>query len=205
MPKAELISAAEFARRQNISAEMVRKAKRQGVFEGALVNVPGRKKPLLKYKLAVRFYNSRLDPNFRKAKQTPQKKAKGGNGKPKAEGDQTFISARAKVEKYKARELKLKHEINAGLWIKKTEVADNAFRAARLARDGFQTIPARVSALVAAETSANRCFAIINKEIKQVLDDFVDQLKRLSKGGLYCFFRGSVYKNRAGGAKGAYV
>ena len=99
MPKAELISAAEFARRQKISAEMVRKAKVQGVFKGALVKVPGKKKPLLKYKLAVRFYNSRLDPNFRKDRQTPQKKAKGGNGKPRPTGDKTFVAARRDVEK----------------------------------------------------------------------------------------------------------
>jgi hypothetical protein len=183
MPKAELISAAEFARRQKISAEMVRKAKAQGVFEGALVKVPGKKKPLLKYKLAVRFYNSRLDPNFRKARQTPQKKAKGGNGKPpKASGDQTFVAARRDVEKYKAAELKLKHEINKGLWVKKADVADKAFKASRLMRDSFLNVPARISALVAAESEQSQCYRIINDEIKQALDEFIRQLKTIGKG-----------------------
>lgn len=187
MSKAELISAAEFARRQNISAEMVRKAKIQGVFEGALIKVPGKKKPLLKYKLAVRYYNARLDPQFRKALQTPQKKAKGGNGKPrgrppKDSGDKTFVAARRDVETYKAAALKLKHEINKGLWLKKADVADQAFRASRLMRDSLLNIPARVSALVAAESEQSQCYRIIHKEIKQALDEYIRQLKTIGKG-----------------------
>lgn len=190
MPKAELVSAAEFARRQNISAEMVRKAKVQGVFKGALVKVPGKKKPLLKYKLAVRFYNARLDPNFRKERQTPQGKAKGkGKGKAPGNGDvrgraggKTFVSARAEVEKYKAAELKLKHEISKGLWLKKADVVDKAFRAARLMRDTFQQIPARISALVAAESDQAQCYRIIKDEVTEALNEYVRQLEDL-KGG----------------------
>lgn len=191
MAKAELISFAEFARRQKISPQMVSKADKQGVFNGALVDIPGRKKPLLKYKLAVRFYNSRLDPNFRKALQTPQKKSKkkkGGNGKPPGRsggqekpGGQSFVSARADVEKYRAAELKLKHEINRGLWLKKSDIADKAFKAARLARDSFLNIPARVAALVSAESDQNRCYKIIHDEIKDVLNEFVRQLKQMAK------------------------
>ena len=184
MSKAELVSAAEFARRQKISAEMVRKAKTQGVFEGALVKVPGKKKPLLKYALAVRYYNARLDPTFRKANQTPQKKAKGGNGKPVGPaGGKSFVGARAKVEKYRAKELKLKHEINQGLWIRRAEVNDRAFRAARMARDNFLNVPARISALVAAETDQSQCYRLIHDEIKDVLNEFVRQLEGLAKGG----------------------
>jgi hypothetical protein len=188
MPKAELINAAEFARRQKISAEMVRKAKAQGVFEGALVKVPGKKKPLIKYKLGVRFYNARLDPTFRKVNQTPQGKGKPkgkapGNGDPKGRGGgKTFVGARAKVEKYKAADLKLKHEIHKGLWLKKSDVADKAFKAARLMRDTFQNIPSRVSALVAAESNQAQCYRIINDELKEALNEFVRQLKGLAKG-----------------------
>ena len=184
MPKAELVSAAEFARRQKISAQMVLKAKAQGVFEGALVKVAGKKKPLLKYKLAVRFYNARLDPKFRKQYQTPQKKtkAKGGNGKPKQTADgKTFVGARAKVEKYKAKELQLKHEINQGLWIKRADVADQGFKAARLARDSFLNIPSRTAALVAGETDQHKCFRIIHREIKEVLDEFIRQINQIAK------------------------
>lgn len=170
---------------------MVTKARKQGVFEGALVEVPGKKKPLLKYKLAVRFYNSRLDPNFRKARQTPQKKTrakKGGNGRPprsapgrEKPGGQSFVSSRAEVEKYKAKELKLKHEINQGLWLKKADVADKAFKAGRLARDSFLNIPSRIAALVSAESDQHRCYKIIHDEIKEVLNEFVRQLKQMAK------------------------
>jgi hypothetical protein len=185
MPKAELVSAAEFARRQKISAEMVRKAKAMGVFKGALVDIPGKKKPLLKYKLAAKFYEARLDPNFRKARQTPQKKTKakpkGGNGtKAKKAGGTTFVSARAEVEKYKAAEYRLKHEINAGLWLKKSDVEAKAFRAGRLMRDNLLNIPARTSALVAAESDQSRCYQLIHDEVKAALDEYIRQLEAIT-------------------------
>ena len=185
MPKAELVSAAEFARRQKISAEMVRKAKRDGVFKGALADVPGRKKPLLKYKLAVRYYEARTDPTRRKALQpTGGKKAKGGNGDGKKRvGDKSLVEVRTRSEKYKAADLKLKHEINAGLWVKKADIADKAFRAGRMARDALFNIPARTAALVSAESDQNACFKIIHGEVKQVLEDFIEQLSKLAEGG----------------------
>ncbi|GAH17836.1 unnamed protein product, partial [marine sediment metagenome] len=98
-------------------------------------------------------------------------------------GGKTFVGARAEVEKYKAAELRLKHEINKGLWLKKTVVVDKAFRAARLMRDTFQNIPARISALVAAESDQAQCYQIVNNEIKEGLTEFVRQLKGLAKGG----------------------
>ena len=183
MSKTELVSPAEFARRMKVSQEMVRKAHSRGVFKGAIVQPPpGKKRIKLKYKLAVRYYNARLDPTFRKENQTPQKKSKGGNGaKPKTGGGKTIVEAKAEVEQYKAAELKLKHEINKGLWVKRDEVNDLAYRIARLARDNFLNIPARVSALMAAETSQTRCFGILHKEIKTVLDEMVEQLGQISK------------------------
>lgn len=166
---------------------MVSKAKRQGVFDGAVVDQPGKRRKLLKYRLAVRYYNARLDPNFRKDRQTPQKKSK-GNGKGAAPitakakaGGKTFVDARADVEKYKAAELRLKHEINKGLWLKKSDVTEKAFAAARLMRDTFQNIPSRISALVAAESDQAQCYQIINVEIKEALNEFVRQLEGLGK------------------------
>ena len=182
MPKAELVTSAEFAKRMNLSRNMVSRAKAQGVFEGALVDQPGKKRKLLTYKLAVKYYNSRLDPAFRKARQTPQKKAKGGNGKPaKASGEKSFADARADVERLKADELRFKSEERKGLWVKKADVADKAFRAARLMRDSLLNIPARISALVASESEQSQCYRIVHDEIKQALDEFVRQLKTLRK------------------------
>ena len=115
-----------------------------------------------------------MDPNFRKARHTPQRKTK-------AKGGKTFVCARAEVEKYKAAEYKLKHEINQGLWLKKSDVAEKAFMAARLMRDSLLNIPARISALVSVESDQNQCFQILNKELKSVLDEYVSQLKALGK------------------------
>ena len=183
MAKAELVSAAEFARRLKITSEAVRQAKDAGVFKGALVQLPGRVHPLIKYKLGVRYYESRLDPTFREMAKVG-KKTKGGNGKPGKKAKQpgkTLIDARAEVQEYRAKELKLKHEINAGLWIKKKDVADQAFRAGRLARDNILNIPSRLAALLAAESDQSRVFGMLHKELKAVLDEFVDQLAQIAK------------------------
>lgn len=50
-------------------------------------------------------------------------------------------------------------------------------------RDSLLNIPARISALVAAESDQNRCYRIINKELREVLDDYTSILNSIADKG----------------------
>jgi hypothetical protein len=189
MPKPKAIAKphtgtlADFAAAAKISKQMASKLKIMGVFKGALIKQTGKKRVLVDIDKALKFYNERVDPNFRKEtrfKATPANKNNGG--KQEKSGGQTFVDARSISEQYKAAKLKLEYEINKGLLVKKADVADKAFKAARLMRDSFLNVPARISALVAAESEQSQCYRIINDEIKQALDEFIRQLKTIGKG-----------------------
>jgi hypothetical protein len=173
----------DFAAAAGISQPMVTKLRAMGVMDGALIKQPGKKRVLVDIDKALKFYNERMDPNFRKATRfgrTPDNKK---NGATQAKsGGQSFVDARSISEQYKAAKLKLEYEVNKGLWLKKSDVTDKAFRAARLMRDTFQNIPSRISALVAAESDQSQCYRIINDELKEALNEYVRQLKGLAKG-----------------------
>jgi hypothetical protein len=170
----------EFAKAAGITKPMVSKLRAMGVMNGALIEQPGKKRVLVDIDKALKLYNERVDPNFRKATRVSATGKNGQEQKPKASGQTSFIDARSISEQYKAAKLKLEYEINKGLWLEKSVVKDDCFRAARLARDSFLNIPSRVAALVAAESQQGRCYRIIHKEIKDALDDFIRQLKTMA-------------------------
>lgn len=184
MAKSELITFSEFGKRIGVTKQMVSRAKRDGIFEKAIVFQDGKKLPLLKFPLAKKLYDAAMDPNFRKARQIKSRSQEKKNDRSqKPAGDSSFAKSRAETEFYKAKEKRLQWEIKQGQWIKKSDVKNQAFRAARLARESLLNIAARVSPLVAAESDQSRCFAIIQKEIKDVLTEYVRQLSNLSKIG----------------------
>jgi hypothetical protein len=182
--KARVGTLTDFAKTAKITKQMVSKLKTMGVLKGALIEQPGKKRVLVDIDKALKFYNERMDPNFKKetrVRRTPDNKK---NGATQAKsGGQSFVDARSISEQYKAAKLKLEYEINKELWLKKSDVTDKAFRAARLMRDTFQNIPSRISALVAAESDQAQCYRIINDELKEALNEYVRQLKGLAKGG----------------------
>jgi len=175
---------ADFADAAGISRPMVTKLRAMGVMEGAIIRQPGKKRVLVDIERALELYNERVDPNFRKATRFRAGTGNGpDNGKEKKErsGGQSYIDARSISEQYKAAKLKLDYEVNKNLWISRSEVSDLSFKAARLARDTLLNIPSRIAALVAAESDTNSCYQIIYKEIRDALDDFTKQLKKISK------------------------
>lgn len=179
--QADLITFAELARRLKISRSMVSKAKNRGVFNGALILVPGKKFPMLDAKKALKLYNSQHNAALRKEFQTPQRKEKGGNGAVKDSDGKTLVAAKSDVERLKAAKLKFEQEQRQGLWLDKAKVTDQAFKAARLMRDNLLNIPSRIAALVSAESDQHNCYQIIHQEIKVVLDEYVNQLKAIAK------------------------
>ncbi len=100
-------------------------------------------------------------------------------GKLKKSGDQSFIEARTACERYKAANRKLDLEIKEGKWILKTDAFDLTFRAARNARDAMLNMPARVAAVVAAETNEKKIRKILMSEIKQIVDELTRKLEKI--------------------------
>ena len=84
-----------------------------------------------------------------------------------------------------ARIAKLDYEERRGKLLPKDEVEMAAFDMARQVRDRMLNIPSRVSAMLAAETDAARCYQILDNEIREALTGLADSISegdRLSGG-----------------------
>jgi hypothetical protein len=85
-----------------------------------------------------------------------------------------YSKARAVREQYQARLAKLDYEERAGNLVPKEDVECAAFEQARQFRDQILNIPARIAALVAAESSPTKCYEILEAEFRTVLTKFAD-------------------------------
>ena len=156
---------AQYARSRKISRASISRAYKQGVFNGALVERPGRKYPLLDFKKA---------DALRVQRQLPDTRVKTGD-------KSGFVEARSWSERYRAANIKLALEIKRGLLIRKREVHDKAFTAGRQARDALFNIPDRVAAILAAESDESRVKEIMQAEIEVVVNDYIKALTAITK------------------------
>ena len=197
MPKLTL---KQFAEKMGLHPSMITRARKKGILDAAIVPIEGKKRVLIDLAKGKKLYNANHDPNFRKREQLkrgqknnpkgvkaakkkgekPKQKTK-GKGKEESKTDNTYLSSRATLEKYKAAEKKLAFEIKQGLWIEKKEVQDKLFKISRVCRNTLLNIPARTAALVAAKSKKNRqqCFAIIHKEVKTAIEDYLKEISKI--------------------------
>ncbi len=169
------VSLSEFAKSAGISPPMVTKLIRQGVLNDAIVKQKGKKRIKLNLERARELYRKGVDPAFKKGAPSIKNEdvSEAIRGK---SGDQSFIEARTWAERYKAAERKLNFEIKQNKWMLKSEARDEAFNAARVARDTLLNMPARVAAIVAADTDESSVYQILYKELREVIDEFIRQL-----------------------------
>lgn len=111
--------------------------------------------------------------NQRRAKPDPPAKA-GANGKPGDsaakpapgvslyEAQRRRTLAQAEREEFRAKEL-------AGSLVRRDAVTKALFRMGREVRDGLENLPPRLSGILAAESDQEKIFALLSKEIQQVL------------------------------------
>ena len=99
------------------------------------------------------------DRNTNAAKQT---------GEPKPA---SYQEARAIKEALGARMARLEYEERLGQLVSAKEVRREAFRRGRTLRDRLMALPSRVGPLMAAELSAKGVRALLDREIRAVLDD----------------------------------
>lgn len=82
-----------------------------------------------------------------------------------------LLRARTKTEVEKGKLLELKAKVEAGKFVDADEVKVAAFNKARIVRDALINIASRLAPLVAAETDERACFDLIDREVRQALED----------------------------------
>ncbi len=82
-----------------------------------------------------------------------------------------LLKARTKTEVEKGRLLELKAKVEAGKFVDGDEVKVAAFNKARIVRDALVNIASRLAPLVAAEGDERACFDLIDREIRQALEE----------------------------------
>lgn len=125
----------------------------------------------------VRLPDGSIDPKAADASWASETAPQGsaGNG-----GASDYQRARALREVYEARLKRLEYERRAGLLVEAAAVADEAFRAARTVRDALQSIPGRVSSVLAAESNPVTVQRILEDEIRSALSILADRLDSTS-------------------------
>lgn len=83
-----------------------------------------------------------------------------------------YAKARAASQIYDARLKKLRYEERAGNLVPARDVEDAAHKALTVIRDACESIPSRVAAQLASETSVERVYQILEAEIYAVFNDF---------------------------------
>jgi len=89
-------------------------------------------------------------------------------------GASQYTRARAVREHYHARLVRMEFEERAARLVSRDEIQVAAFNKFRQFRDHMLNIPDRVAAMVAAETDAAKCHAILANEIRRALNEFAD-------------------------------
>lgn len=82
-----------------------------------------------------------------------------------------LLKARTKTEVEKGRLLEMKAKVEAGRFVDADEVKVAAFNRARIVRDALLNLASRLSPLVAAESDERACFDLIDREVRQALDE----------------------------------
>jgi len=85
-----------------------------------------------------------------------------------------FAKARAASQIYDARLKKLRYEEKAGNLVPAQDVQTAAHKAMRCIRDACLSIPSRVSNQLAGETSPEKIYQVLEKEISAVFEDFAE-------------------------------
>ena len=165
------ITLTEFAKIRGVSTEAVSKAVRVGRLSKS-VTWSKANKPRLIPALAEQEWAANTDSAQQRVRAVPPPKAP----KPEAEqssGEQrtaTFQQARTLREAYMARLAKLEYEEKTGSLVRADAVKNEAFRIARVMRDGILNIPDRIAGDLAAEMDQFAIHQKLTAELRKALE-----------------------------------
>lgn len=154
----ELISQSEFARRVGVSRAAVRSAVR----DGRIVLVEP-------HDGSTRWL---VDP-------VQALQATGWSGEAASKFDVPPLHESEKAAKHwLALKRRLEYEREAGELVRADAIAQEAFTVARRIRDGLERLPARVAQLVAPVTDPRECAALMETEIRAVLEALAGEVEK---------------------------
>lgn len=90
-------------------------------------------------------------------------------------------SAAGRYHHAKAELMELELQKRKGDLVEVQEIGRELFKLARQARDAFENIPSRISALLAAERDEHKIKDLLSKEIRQILWDLSEGSKKLTE------------------------
>lgn len=82
----------------------------------------------------------------------------------------TLTNERSRLTKAKADLAELAYRVRQGEFVLRDSVEKEVFALSRRVRENFLNLPSRTDALVAAESDQQKCFAILEKEVRQILE-----------------------------------
>jgi hypothetical protein len=174
--KKELITIREFARRIKMSYSVAYRAVKKGRVSTQMVENEKR----IVWPDAKKEFEANRDVSKVRKKDAeklgidilyPDFGSNGRNGNGGGGGETIDIwDAKARKENFIAKIRELDYLERSGELVSAKAVEDTAFRKAREIRDAFLNIPDRIASLLANETDATRCHAIITQEIETVLN-----------------------------------
>lgn len=104
-----------------------------------------------------------------------QRKQKPPADEPK--GQVSLYEAQRRRTLAQAEREELKNKELAGELVRREVVEKELFRIGREVRDGLENLPARLSGILAAESNQDQIFAILTKELQQVLEVLAQEVK----------------------------
>ena len=163
MTETEYLKIPAYAKLKNFTPEYIRRLIAKGIIPKSCCKKFGKR-----WQVNPKCADKALDENL---SQINRKKSKQKKVVQKAGFENlSFSQARAKKEKYLAALRKLEYEQKSGQLISADEVEREYFNIARTVRDSLLNIPARIGAVLAAETNESKVFEILNEEITQALE-----------------------------------
>ena len=166
----ELVTQAEFARRLGVSRQYVNRLVRMGKLE-----LEGKKLDAAK-SIAVL---ERLRDPARKRKADQEQPVDELGPDLEEEPDQpTFAEAKTMKEVYLARMARLKYEEEAGKLVPKADVESRAADIGMVVKQNLLSIPSRMMDELAIESDPREINAILERELRQVLEQLAEELRR---------------------------
>lgn len=175
-----LVSQAEWARRRGFSRQYVSKLVATGVVRlvDGLIDPEVADRALEARREPARPVRRSAPPTGTPSRSSPQpaRSPSGRLGSDLAELSGAdlptiLLKARTKTEVEKGKLLELKAKVEAGKFVDADEVNVAAFNKARIVRDALLNIASRLAPLVAAESNERACFDLIDREIRQALEE----------------------------------
>lgn len=99
---------------------------------------------------------------------------------PVPQSGETLADVQRRVGVERARQLRFKNDLQAGQYVRKADVDRANFEAARVIREGFLNLTARVAPELLAETDLDRFSARLDDEVRAILTSLADTLERAS-------------------------